>query len=83
MTYLNTMKSQIFFFMALKSWFMRFSTCFHGIFMRKRFILCDKKVKEIHLEVTSFRLSYSNDYLNSSLLWDVLEESLLIIVLWR
>ena len=38
MTHVNTMKSDIFVFMAVKSGFMRFLTHFHGIFKKKRFI---------------------------------------------
>ena len=43
MTHVNTTKSEIFAFMAMKSGFMRFSTHFHGIFMKKRFIVVWQK----------------------------------------
>ena len=72
MTHVNTTKSEIFAFMAMKSGFMRFSTHFHGIFMKKRFIVVwQKGLKKNNLQTTSFSLSYSGDYLHSSLVWDV------------
>ena len=63
------MKSAIFLcFHGLEKWVHAFFNTFSWDFYEK----------EIHiLEVTSFRLSYSNYYLNRSFLWDVLEESLL------
>ena len=73
MTHVNTMKSEIFVFTAMKSGFMRFSTHFHGIFMKKRFIVVWQKglKKKTNLETTSFSLSYSGDYLHSYFVWDV------------
>ena len=82
MTYVNTMKSEIFFFHGLEKWVHAFFNTFSWDFYEKEIhIGVKKRVKKIHLEVTSFRLSYSNDYLNRSFLWDVLEESLFIIVM--
>ena len=45
-------------------------------------IVVTKRIKKINLEITCFRLRYSGDYLHGSFSWDVLEESLLVIVLW-
>ena len=83
MTYVNTMKSEVFVFMALKSEFMHFSTHYHLDFYEKEVHSgVTKRIKKINLEISSFRLSYSGDYLHGSFSWDVLEESLLIIVFW-
>ena len=72
MTHINTMKAEIFAFMAMKSGFMRFSTHLHGIFMKKRLIVVwQKGYLKNNVETTSFSLSYSGDYLHSSFLWDV------------
>ena len=59
-----------------------FQHIFMGLLWKRDSYWCDKKDKKINLEITSFRLSYSGDCLHGSFSWDVLEKSLLIIVLW-
>ena len=63
MTYVNTMKSGIFFFFGLEKWIHAFFNTFSWDFYEKEIhIVVTKMFEKIELEVTSFRLSYSNDY---------------------
>ena len=63
MTYVNTMKYEIFFFFnGLQKWVHVFFDTFSWDFYEKEIhIVVTKRFKKINLEVTSFRLSHSND----------------------